>query len=46
MTSLAEQYRDPRIQTSPAAEDAISALIFLCQRATDTTTPVIHAWFL
>ena len=44
--SMALQYDDPEIRVTPAAEEAVSALISLCRRAAETSTPVIHAWFL
>ena len=43
IASLAKQYNDPEIRVTPAAEEAISALISLCKCAIGTSTPVIHA---
>jgi hypothetical protein len=46
IASMALQYDDPEIRVTPAAEEAVFALISLCRYATETSTPVIHAWFL
>jgi hypothetical protein len=46
IASLARQYDDPEIQVTPAVEEAVYSLISLCKCATETTTPVIHAWFM
>jgi hypothetical protein len=44
--SMARQYDDPEMQVTPAVEEAVYSLISLCKSATETSTPVIHAWFL
>ena len=46
IASTARIYDDPEIRVTPEAEKAVSALISLCKRSTETSTPVIHAWFL
>lgn len=46
MAMLAKQYEDPEIQSSPPAEEAVASLISLCRRAAESSTPVVHAWFL
>lgn len=43
---MAPQYDDAEIGVTPAAEEAVNALISLCTSATETSTPVVHAWFL
>ena len=40
------EYDDSEIRVTPAAEEAVSALIESCRYATETSTAVIHAWFL
>ncbi len=46
MAAMAREYGDPEIQPTPPAVAAVASLISLCRRAVETSTPVIHAWFL
>jgi hypothetical protein len=46
MTAMAKEYDDPEIQVTPPAEAAVSSLIALCRRANQSSSPVVHAWFL
>jgi hypothetical protein len=46
MATMAQQYNDPGIHVTPEAEAAVLALTNLCRRATESATPVVHAWFL